>query len=154
MARRKVGVWLVGAWGGVATTVVVGLLALRRGLTDTTGLISTRKPFDSLDLVQWDEVVLGGHEIRKTTYAVEAAALHQQSHVFAEGVLPQIGAELAALDAEIRPGTLHRVGATIESLAGPKVRAFQSESAGQTVARLAADLQDFKKRQQLDQVIV
>jgi len=154
MARRKVGVWLIGAWGGVATTVVVGLMALRRGLSDTTGLVTTRTPFDRIDLVQWDELVLGGHEIRETTFAAEAAALHRQSHVFAEGVLPQIVEELADLDQEIRPGTLHRVGPTIESLAGPKTLAFQKESAGQAVARLAADLQDFKKRKQLDQVIV
>jgi myo-inositol-1-phosphate synthase len=154
MARRKVGVWLIGAWGGVATTVVVGLLALRRGLTDTTGLVTAREPLCGLDLLQWDEVVLGGHEIRETSCAIEAAALHQQSHVFAEGVLPQLTADLAAIDEEVRPGTLHGVGAMIESLAGPKARAFQKETPGQTVARLAADLQGFKKRHQLDQVIV
>jgi len=154
MARRKVGVWLIGAWGGVATTVVVGLLALRRGLTNTTGLVTARPPFDVLDLVSWDDLVLGGHEIRDTTHSVEAAALHQQSHVFAEGVLPQLADELKALDQEIRPGTLHRVGPTIESLAGPKVRSFQNESAGQTVTRLANDLQNFKTKHKLDQVIV
>jgi myo-inositol-1-phosphate synthase len=154
MARRKIGVWLIGAWGGVATTVVVGLLALRRGLTNTTGLVSSKPPFDALDLVAWDELVLGGHEIRDTNYATEAAALHQQSHVFAAGMLPQLAEELAAVDEEIRPGTLHNVGKTIESLASPKAREFQLESAGQAVSRLAADLQDFKTRNKLDQVIV
>jgi myo-inositol-1-phosphate synthase len=68
--------------------------------------------------------------------------------------MPQLADDLAAIDKDVRPGTLHRVGPTIESLAGPKVRAFQKESAGQVVARLAADLQDFKAKKQLDQVIV
>lgn len=154
MSRRKVGVWLVGAWGGVATTVVVGLLALKRGLTGTTGLVTARPPFDDLDLLQWDEIVLGGHEIRETSYATEAVALHRHSNVFAEEVLPQLTEEFADIDARIRPGTLHRVGPTITALAGPKARALAGESAGQTVARLTADLQEFQAQHRLDRVIV
>uniref|UniRef100_A0A7C4LP22 Myo-inositol-1-phosphate synthase n=1 Tax=Schlesneria paludicola TaxID=360056 RepID=A0A7C4LP22_9PLAN len=154
MARRKVGVWLIGAWGGVATTVVVGLLALRRGLTATTGLVTAQSPFADLDLLRWEEIVLGGHEIRETSYATEAAALHQQSHVFATDVLPQLAGDFAAIDAEIRPGTLHRVGPTIASLAGPRARTYEGESAGQAVSRLAADVQAFQARHQLEQVIV
>jgi myo-inositol-1-phosphate synthase len=75
MAKRKVGVWLIGAWGGVATTVVVGLAALRKGLTDTTGLVTSLPPFAGLDLINWDEIVIGGHEIRETSYAAEAQVL-------------------------------------------------------------------------------
>src|SRR5262249_17042498 len=37
MANRRVGIWLIGACGGVGTTAALGLAALRRGLTDTTG---------------------------------------------------------------------------------------------------------------------
>ncbi|WP_187413810.1 inositol-3-phosphate synthase, partial [Micromonospora sp. MP36] len=33
----RTGVWLVGARGSVATTSIVGALALRAGLTDPTG---------------------------------------------------------------------------------------------------------------------
>jgi hypothetical protein len=32
MARQRIGIWLFGARGGVATTAIVGLAALRRGL--------------------------------------------------------------------------------------------------------------------------
>ena len=35
----KVGVWLVGARGSVATTAAVGALSLRAGLAGTTGLV-------------------------------------------------------------------------------------------------------------------
>jgi myo-inositol-1-phosphate synthase len=154
MAGRKLGVWLVGAWGGVATTVVVGLLALKRQLTGTAGLVSALPPFDRLDLVGWDDIVLGGHEIRETTYAAEAAQLHTQSRVFPDAWLTTLREELAAIDGRVRPGTLHGAGAKIESLAGPKVRAFSGAAAGQAVARLTADLQAFRDAHQLDQVIV
>src|SRR5262245_14030321 len=33
MSERRVGLWLIGAFGGVATTAALGLAALRRGLT-------------------------------------------------------------------------------------------------------------------------
>ena len=154
MAQRKIGVWLVGAWGGVATTVVVGIMALRRGLTEPTALVSALPPFAGLDLAGWDELVIGGHEIRETNYRAEADVLHKKSRVFAPEWWPHIEADLAAADAEVRPGTLHQVGATIDSLAGPKTAAFRGESAGQAVTRLAADIKSFKERLGLDRVIV
>ncbi|HET6422649.1 MAG TPA: inositol-3-phosphate synthase, partial [Planctomycetaceae bacterium] len=154
MAQRKVGVWLVGAWGGVATTVVVGIMALRRGLTEPTALVSALPPLAGLDLAGFDELVIGGHEIRETTYRAEADVLHKKSRVFSPEWWPHIEADLAAADAEVRPGTLHNVGATIDSLAGPKTNAFRGESAGQAVTRLAADIKSFKDRLKLDRVIV
>lgn len=154
MAQRKVGVWLVGAWGGVATTVVVGIMALRHKLTEPTALVSALPPLAGLDLAGWDELVIGGHEIRETNYRAEADVLHKKSRVFAPEWWPHIEADLAAADAEVRPGTLHNVGATIDSLAGPKTAAFRGESAGQAVTRLTADIKSFRDRNGLDRVIV
>ena len=154
MAKRKIGVWLIGAWGGVATTAVVGLLGLRRGLTGTTGLVSVLPPFDRLDLVGWDEIVLGGHEIRETTAAAEARQLLEKSHVFQPQLLSQIEADLAAFDKNVKPGTLINVGATIESLAGPQALKLRGETAAQAIARIAKDLQEFREREQLERVIV
>ncbi|MBI1348909.1 myo-inositol-1-phosphate synthase [bacterium] len=154
MSERRIGVWLIGAWGGVATTVVVGLLALKHKLTDTVGLVSALPQFSGLDLADWDELVLGGHEIRDTNYATEAAQLHNQSHVFAEAWLSKLGDELKAIDARVQPGTLHGVGAKIESLAGAAARKHLGESAGAAVERLAKDLELFRQQNALDQVIV
>lgn len=154
MAKRKVGVWLIGAWGGVATTVVVGLSALRKGLTDTTGLVTALPPFAALDLVQWDEIVVGGHEIRDTSYAAEARTLIEKSHVFNEKTLAGISAQLSKFDANVRPGTLCNVGAKIESLAGPAALKTRKETAAQAVARLAKDIAEFRSANKLDRVIV
>lgn len=154
MSQRKVGVWLVGAWGGVATTVVVGLMALRRNLSDTTGLVTSLPPFQPLDLVEWDQLVIGGHEIRDTDCATEARQLLKASHVFSPELLQSLQTDLDAVNANVRPGTLVNVGPTIANLAGSKALAFQGESAGEAVTRLSDDLADFQKRHQLDQVIV
>jgi myo-inositol-1-phosphate synthase len=138
----------------VATTVVVGLSALKRGLTGTTGLITALPPFDRLDLVNWDELVLGGHEIRETSSAAEARQLLNQSHVFQPSLLSQLEPDLAAFDANVRPGTLINVGPTITSLASSECLRFQGESAKQAIARIKADLADFQRREKLDRVIV
>lgn len=154
MAKRKVGVWLVGAWGGVATTVVVGLAAMRKGLTDTTGLVSALPPFAPLDLVGWDELVVGGHEIRETTFAAEAQVLLEKSHVFSPTMLSAVAPQLAKFDKNIRPGTLVNVGQKIDSLAGPAAAKTRKETALQSVNRLAKDISEFKTREKLERVIV
>jgi myo-inositol-1-phosphate synthase len=154
MPKRKIGVWLIGAWGGVATTVVVGLAALKRGLTGTTALVSTQPPFDRLDLVDWSELVLGGHEIRDTSAAAEARLLLEKSHVFQPRLLEQLETDLAAFDNNVRPGTLINVGPTIHALAGSRALAFEGETASQALARIKADLHDFQQREKLDRVIV
>ena len=40
MAKGRIGLWLIGAKGGVATTVMTGLTALARGLVEPIGLIT------------------------------------------------------------------------------------------------------------------
>ncbi len=154
MAKRKVGVWLVGAWGGVATTVVVGLCALRKGLTETNGLVTALPPFAPLDLVGWDELVIGGHEIRETTFAAEAQVLLEKSHVFSAATLSSIASQLAKFDKNVRPGTLVNVGAKIDSLAGPAAAKTRKETAAQAINRLAKDISEFKTREKLERVIV
>lgn len=154
MAGRKTGVWLIGAWGGVATTVVAGISALQRGLTDTTALVTSLPQFEKLGLVEWNDLVLGGHEIRDTTYAVEAAQLHEKSHVFSPALMLAIKSDLEQVDANVRPGTLHGVGPKIVSLAGAGALAHQQETASAAVARLSVDMLDFQQRNNLDQVIV
>ena len=48
---KRIGAYLIGARGSIATTVAAGVLALGRGLTDPTGMITSTPVFDGLDLV-------------------------------------------------------------------------------------------------------
>ena len=75
MADRKVGVWFLGALGGVATTATLGIVALRKGLIGNQGLVSQLPLFAELGLVDWDELVIGGHDIRQSTLFDEALKL-------------------------------------------------------------------------------
>ena len=59
MAIGRIGIWLVGAKGGVATTTSLGLSALKRGLVGDTGLVSRLPQFERLGLVDWVDLVVG-----------------------------------------------------------------------------------------------
>ncbi|MBA4030963.1 MAG: myo-inositol-1-phosphate synthase [Planctomyces sp.] len=153
MAAR-VGLWMVGAWGGVATTVATGLSALRQGLTEPMGLVTAQEPFTKLPLAGWDDFVIGGHDIRDTTYAAEANVLWEKSRVFSPGLLQQVAEDFAVWDQNIRPGVMVNVGERIKSFAGPKTRAFAEDTPLAAITRIRRDLEEFQVRHALDRVVV
>jgi len=59
MNDRRVGLWLIGALGGVSSTAVLGLSALTRKLTDTTSLVTASPLFRGVDLDDFGSFVIG-----------------------------------------------------------------------------------------------
>jgi myo-inositol-1-phosphate synthase len=153
MARRKTGVWLIGAKGGVATTVTVGLVALRKGLTTNHGLVSQLPEFAGLDFAQWADITLGGHEIRETSLYTEAQQLARNNHALDADLVGRLKSDLDKLDKNIRAGTLWNVGPTIDKLADEPARKLR-ETPRAAIDRIQADLQEFRSRNSLDQVLV
>ncbi|WP_309977840.1 inositol-3-phosphate synthase [Agromyces sp. 3263] len=134
----RVGVWLVGARGSVATAVAVGLHALAAGLAAPTGCATAGAEFAGVPLPGFDDLVLGGHDVSTTPLAHRAQALADS------GMIPQryVTAALAGLeqaDAEIRPGYHPGTHAGTQAAA---------------VARLADEILAFRDRHGLDHVVV
>jgi myo-inositol-1-phosphate synthase len=153
MPQRKIGVWLIGAKGGVATSVVVGLAALRKGLTKTQGLVSALPQFAGLQLAEWSDFVVGGHEIRETTYFAAAQQLASNNHALDGELVARLKPDLDKLDKNIRSGTLVNVGSAIEGIAAPSSKRPR-EAARAAIERVQADLKDFAAKNRLDEVIV
>lgn len=153
MARRRIGIWIVGARGGVATTVSLGLTALKKGITEPLALVSEAPTFDDVGLAEWSDFIVGGHEIRMTTLWDEVVQLREKSHLFDERLVSKCKAELQKIDANIRAGTLLNVGATITGLADESLRTVK-ETPREAIERLQADMQAFSAQHRLDQVIV
>ncbi|MDD1721450.1 MAG: inositol-3-phosphate synthase, partial [Euryarchaeota archaeon] len=57
-------VWLIGVKGAVATTTIVGTLAIKHGLSSTRGIPTEDGSFSRLNLAKLDEIEFGGHDIR------------------------------------------------------------------------------------------
>jgi myo-inositol-1-phosphate synthase len=138
----------------VATTVALGLAALRRKLANEIGLVSALPEFAHLPLPAWDQIVLGGHEIRTPSLAEEAQRLHRDGRVFDQDTLVACRDDLDQMDDEIRPGTLWNVGSTIGQLASPGYAPNSEATPLDAVRRLQADLDDFSRRFELDQTVV
>ena len=51
MSDNRIGLWLIGAKGGISTTLMTGLAALRRDAMEPVGLVTETAPFTGLSLV-------------------------------------------------------------------------------------------------------
>ena len=152
MAKTRIGIWLIGAKGGVATTTILGLTALRKGLIGNAGLVSQLPQFRHLGLTDWADFVVGGHEIRDLCLADEAIRLAHQSRMIDAELIPRCKAELGRIDRRIRPGTIYKVGRTIARLADAGVP--RRESPREAVDRLQRDLSDFADTEKLAHLVV
>jgi myo-inositol-1-phosphate synthase len=153
MAARRVGLWLVGAKGGVATTLLTGLAGLRAGAVEPVGLVTARPPFDRLGLVDFADIVVGGHDIRTGSLAAEARRMWTESRAIPPEILDAAEPFLAGVEARLRPGTIVAAGDRIGGLADLP-GAIVVETPRAAVARVRADIEAFAKAERLAHVVV
>jgi myo-inositol-1-phosphate synthase len=153
MARPRIGIWFIGAKGGVASTAAVGLVALRKGLIPTTGLVTELPLFAPLDLRPWKDFVVGGHEIRDARLFDEALRMHTDSRAIDRDLIERCRSDLDQIDKNIRPGSVLNVGPTITDLAAGDVRR-RREAPREMIDRVQADLRSFAAGHKLDHTIV
>src|SRR3954468_16145081 len=153
MASRRVGLWLIGAFGGVGSTVALGLACLARKLTPPTGLVTALPVCEGLDLDQPTDFVVGGHDIRKGDFRESVLGLNERSGVFTARQIEACTPELLAWSANVRPGTVIQSNDTIRALADlPEVQRVRSPR--EAIDRIQADLRAFQAKHTLDQVVV
>ena len=153
MKNRRVGLWLVGAFGGVGTTIALGLTAIKRGLSPTTGLVTALPMFDGLGLPSPSEIIIGGHEIRNTSYIESADEFRKGSGVFDKDLLAACHDDLLQASKRVRPGTTLGAGATIQKMSDwPEAGA--AKTCQQAVAQIGRDLDEFAKAEAIDHLVV
>lgn len=153
MDDGRIGVWLIGAKGGVAASAMLGLAALQRGLCDNIGLVSELPQFGQLGLIGWNRLVVGGHDIRSVRLFDEVLRMARESRqpgLFE--IAEKCREDIEAIDRRIRPGTILGVGKSIESLADADVS--RAETPRQAIARLRGDIRSFATAEGLDHVVV
>ncbi|MFF0855241.1 inositol-3-phosphate synthase [Streptomyces sp. NPDC003280] len=134
----RTGVWLVGARGSVATTVVAGCAAVTAGLRPPTGLVTETPAFAGSGLPALPSLVFGGHDTTACPLPKRAEEL-AAGGVLPPGLPAAVAAELADAEGEIRPG-------------GPLPG--DTREADALIAVFAADIQDFVRRRGLDRAVV
>ena len=136
--RGRVGLWLIGARGSVATTAAVGVQALAARIAPPTGCATAGPGFTGVPLPGFDQIVIGGHDVSTMPIARRAEALADVGMLPA-GVVAEVHAALGAIDAEIRPGY------------DP---ATDTGSQADAVRRLSDDITAFRARHRLAHVVV
>lgn len=139
----KVGIWLIGARGSVATTATLGLAAISAGFANANGCVTEQGSFDGAVLPDFADLVVGGHDVSDVSMVKRAEALVDS------GMLPlhlfeAVRAHLADADRRVRPG--------YSALQGTGAREPESQAAA--ARRLARDISDFKDANRLDRIIV
>jgi myo-inositol-1-phosphate synthase len=130
----RTGIWLIGARGSVATTTVVGALALRAGLAEPTGCVTAHPALNRVPLPGFGDLIFGGHDVTTSPVVKKAEQLA------AAGVLPArlvaaLGADLAEVEADLRP-------------------APEGGTQARVAAGIADDITAFGARHQLDRIVV
>lgn len=150
--QRKVGLWLIGGRGAISTCVAYGLTGLQRGLVPPVGLVTETAPVAALDLLGFDDLVLGGHDV--CTRDLSHAAGELVKIGLLDPDLVAHGAEsLAAYEARLRPGPLDGPEVGMADL-DPRSSELGSLPPREQIAQLTADWKEFEEREGLDGTIV
>jgi myo-inositol-1-phosphate synthase len=153
MAAPRVGLWLIGACGGVGSTTALGLAALARGLTSDTGLVTALPRFESLGLDEPANFTVGGHDIRKASLLSAVKELHSRSNVFDQRVIDSCSPDLDAWSANVRPGVVYRPDPTIAAMAD-RTDAVTAATPKAAIDQIQRDLKAFAASAKLDQLVV
>jgi myo-inositol-1-phosphate synthase len=137
----------------VATTLMTGLAALRRGAIDPVGVVTALDPFTRLALVDFEDIVVGGHDIRAGRLGDEAQRMWAESRAIAPELLADAAGFFAEVESRLRPGTLVAAGDRIRSLADPRTAAVV-ETPRAAIDRVRGDIEAFQKAEGLGHVVV
>ncbi len=153
MAKRRVGLWLVGACGSVGSTAALGLSAIGRGRQAPIGVVTAAPLFAELPLDPFDAFVVGGHDIRRGGFLEHIRELHARSNIFSAEQIAECTSDLMAWADNIRPGTVIQSGATINALT-ELAEVKQVRTPAEAIQRIQNDLKAFRDRHHLEQIVV
>ena len=147
--RNRLGVWLFGALGGLATTIVTGARAMAKG-SEPHGLLTETDLFEGIALVPLENLVFGGHEIRKGDLLEAARKIQQETGTIPYPLLQDLEQDLLRVSADIRRGCLVNAGRSIQSLADrkQKPRPLRTE-----IRRLQRDIRRFMENHELERCV-
>ena len=150
--KNSTGAFLIGALGSIATTVAAGVIALGKGLTDTTGMITSTSLFEGVDLPETSELVLGGCDIRKRTASRGARRPCEEAEGISPRIMGAIKRELAQYRAGIEAGSACNCGEAIEALCAQGSR--RKNTLRNEIGTIRQRIRKFRDSRELETVVV
>ncbi len=152
MKGRKVGVWMVGAFGSIASALVIGALSMRKGMTGSRGMVTGNERFSGIGLPDVEQMEFGGCDIRRGRLKTAAREVLTTTGISESVDLDRIDEDLTRIERFIHGGTLRNCGDAIACLC--------AEPSGPTstirheIAAILGHLRDFQDQLKLDEVVV
>lgn len=151
--KQRIGLWLIGASGGVGATVALGITALGKKVADPTGLVTALPEFADARLIAPEQIVVGGHEIRSPSLLTSIRTMQEESHVGHPALIDACATDLRKMQRDICPGVIYGSSAEIRSMADARC-AKRVQSAAAAVDAVRRDIERFRRRRRLDHVVV
>jgi myo-inositol-1-phosphate synthase len=132
----RLGVWIIGGRGAVASSTVVGACALRRGATKATGVVTKTAPFASLPLAAIETMAFGGHDPAQNSLLEGVRSLGREA--MDQHLLESFAGELAGAE---------------RAMVAPPVRDV-TRPLSAFVAQVQQDVREFMRRHELTRTVV
>ena len=150
--QRKLGIWIFGARGAVATCAMMGVHAIKRGLCSKAGLLTETPACAKLELADLEGLAFGGPDIRPDVSAFDCAmAFHDAAGVPPYRLVRALAGDLAAVDPWVKAGTAVGCGEAIRGLARTSLE--DDLTLAETAERIRADMRAFETGLGLDAVV-
>lgn len=137
----RIGVYFIGARGNVATTAMVGALAISQGRSSATGMVTDGPEFKGLPLPGVQDLVFGGADVSNTPLTDKAVAL-AEARILPLHLAQELKEDLATLDKRLHTVKGFAFGAVPEG-------GFLAE-----LTRIEERLSRFRSDNNLDRVVV
>ncbi len=132
--------WIIGAYGIVSTTAMVGGKNLEKGNIGKTGLVSELPWFEGIEKFAPLRFEFGGHDIRPLKNAYEAAIEHWNLNKHYDiNLLENVKEELKGITA--KKGTALNCGSGIEELG--EIETLDNLTLSEIVERIERDIKEF-----------
>lgn len=151
--NNKLGVWIIGIYGEVASATILGAQAIAAGYSNTTGLLTETDPFKKLNLTPFPDLVFGGHDIYQGHLYKSIRDYVRENRVFDLEHLASLQGKIEETERSIRLGTVLQCGDLVASMADPLVTRRQG-TMEESVGRISHDMKAFQESHDLERVIV
>jgi myo-inositol-1-phosphate synthase len=149
----RIGAWLIGASGSLASTAIVGARAIAHGLAEPAGLVTELPEVSPLPLIGLEQLVFGGWDVKSAGVLHRAREMALEDRALGGGLIAALEDDLKAVETRVRPGFAHGAGPATPSRATRPVRR-QRESLRHVAERLGEDLDRFRQEHRLKRIIV
>jgi len=129
-------VWFIGIKGAVATTTIIGILAIKRGLIASNAIMSEEERFSRLKLAPLRDFQFGGHDIRNIALYDAAYQNVSDNSTFETTQLAEMRDELDSIP--VKCGIINNCGDAISSLCDNKGLTLR-----EAVRQVSQDFSDF-----------